>query len=126
MPTILLIEDTPIIRDPLTRLLRDEGFDVLAAADGTEAFAHLETRRVDLVLLDVLMPHMDGVTFLESLRRDPQFAQVAVIAVTGIADSTKLARLRELGVRSILHKVRFTFETLLNEIHSQLGETLEK
>src|SRR5258705_779348 len=103
---ILLIEDAPIIREPLSRLLRDEGFEVLAAADGAEAFTHLEQQSVDLILLDVLMPHMNGVTFLESLRRDPKLKDVPVIAVTGIADTTKLARLRELGVRSILHKVR--------------------
>jgi len=124
--TIMLVEDTPIVREPLTRLLRDEGFDVLAAADGTEAFAHLEQYAVDLILLDVLMPHMDGVMFLESLRRDAKLRDVPVIAVTGIADTTKLARLRELGVRSVLHKVRFTFEILLNEIHTQLGETAGK
>ena len=119
--TILLIEDTPIIREPLARLLVDEGFHVLSVADGNEAFAHLEKQTVDLVLLDVLMPRMDGVKFLESLRKDERWSQTPVIAVTGIADTTKLTRLRELGVRSILHKVRFTFETLVNEIHLQLG-----
>ncbi len=126
MPKILLIEDTPIIREPLARLLRDEGFDVLAAAEGTEAFAQLEHHEVNMILLDVLMPHMNGVTFLESLRRDPRLMHVPVIAVTGISDSTKLSRLRELGVRSIVHKVRFTFDQLVSEIHAQLVETSEK
>ena len=120
--SILLIEDTPIIREPLARLLKDEGFLVHAAADGTEAVAVLERHVVDLILLDVLMPHMNGVTFLESMRRDAKLRDVPVIAVTGIADSTKLTRLRELGVKSILHKVRFTFDTLLNEIHARLAE----
>jgi chemosensory pili system protein ChpA (sensor histidine kinase/response regulator) len=120
--TILLIEDAPVIREPLTRLLRIEGFQVLSAADGTEAFTQLEQRAVDLVLLDVLMPHMNGVTFLESMRRDARWKDLPVIAVTGIADTTKLTRLRELGVRSILHKVRFTFDTLVSEIHAQLPQ----
>jgi chemosensory pili system protein ChpA (sensor histidine kinase/response regulator) len=120
--TILLIEDAPVIREPLTRLLRIEGFQVLSAADGTEAFTQLEQRAVDLVLLDVLMPHMNGVTFLESMRRDARWKDLPVIAVTGIADTTKLTRLRELGVRSILHKVRFTFDALVSEIHAQLPQ----
>ena len=124
MPTILLIEDTPIVREPLARLLRDEGFEILAAGDGAEAFNHLEKNRVDLILLDVLMPHMDGVRFLESLNGHAK--HIPVIAVTGVADSTKLARLRELGVRSIVHKVRFTIEMLVNEIHLQLGEAAVK
>ena len=122
MCRILLIEDTPIVREPLARLLKDEGFQVIAAADGAEAMTHLETHVVDLILLDVLMPHMNGLTFLERLRHDPQHADIPVIAVTGVADSGNLARLRQLGVRSILHKVRFTFDTLLSEIHAQLAE----
>ena len=125
MCTILLIEDAPVIREPLTRLLRIEGFHVFSAADGTEAFALLEERAVDLILLDVLMPHMNGVTFLESLRRDGRWKDLPVIAVTGIADTTKLTRLRELGVRSILHKVRFTFDMLVSEIHAQLPESVD-
>lgn len=117
---ILLIEDTPIIREPLARLLKEVGFDVTAAADGADALAHLESNEVDLVLLDVLMPHMNGVTFLEAMRRDPATREIPVIAVTGIADTNQLSRLRELGVRSVMHKVRFTFENLVNEIHAQL------
>ena len=106
--SILLIEDTPIVREPLARLLKDEGFQVVAAADGAEAMTHLETHVVDLILLDVLMPHMNGLTFLErAAPRPPTLRTIPVIAVTGIADSGNLARLRELGVNSILHKVRF-------------------
>jgi len=119
----LLIEDTPIIREPLARLLRDEGFEVHAAAEGTEAFVQMEHHQVDMILLDVLMPHMNGVTFLEAMRRDPRLMHIPVIAVTGTSDSTKLSRLRELGVRSIMHKVRFTFDQLVSEIHDQLAET---
>ena len=122
MCRILLIEDTPIVREPLARLLRDEGFQVIAAADGADAMAQLETQMVDLILLDVLMPHMNGLTFLERLRHDQRLREIPVIAVTGIADSGNLARLRELGVRSILHKVRFTSNRLLDEIHAQLAE----
>jgi len=122
---ILLIEDTPIVREPLARLLKDEGFQVVDAADGADAMAHLETQVVDLILLDILMPHMNGLTFLERLRGDDKLRHIPVIAVTGIADSGNLARLRELGVKSILHKVRFTFDALLSEIHAQLAEQLE-
>jgi CheY-like chemotaxis protein len=76
------------------------------------------------VLLDVLMPRMDGVAFLDALRRDPRFRQVPVIALTGTSDTSKLARLRELGVRSIMHKVRFSFDELVDEIRRQVAENL--
>src|SRR3954470_5548749 len=108
MYRILVIEDAQIVREPLSRLLVSEGFDVASAADGAEAIAALEARPVDLILLDVLMPRMDGVKFLSILRGHERLKHIAVIAITGISDTFKLTRLRELGVRSILHKVRFT------------------
>ena len=124
MFTILVVEDTQIVREPLARLLKGEGYHVLSAADGAEANEHLAGRDVDLILLDVLMPHMHGIAFLEMLRADPRHKDVAVIGLTGVTDTSRLARLRELGVKSIVHKVRFTFDGLLEEIrlHLPVGE----
>jgi CheY-like chemotaxis protein len=119
-PRILVVEDTHIVREPLSRLLVSEGFEVLAAVDGNDAFAVLETSAVDMILLDVLMPRMDGVAFLSALRRDDRFRHVPVLALTGTSDTTKLSQLRELGVSAILHKVRFTFDGLLEEIRRHL------
>ena len=121
MYRILVVEDAQIVREPLARLLVSEGFDVASAADGVEAIAALETRPVDLILLDVLMPRMDGVKFLSILRGHERLKNVAVIVITGISDTFKLATLRELGVRSILHKVRFSFDGLVEEIRKQVG-----
>ena len=120
---ILLIEDTRIVREPLARLLQSEGFKVISAADGVEALELLESRGVDLILLDVLMPRMHGVAFLEALRADPGHRDVAVIGLTGISDTSRLSRLRELGVKTIVHKVRFTFDSLVDEIRQQLAES---
>jgi chemosensory pili system protein ChpA (sensor histidine kinase/response regulator) len=117
---ILLVEDTHIVREPLGRLLRAEGFEVTVAADGAEAMAALQDRSPDLVLLDVLMPRMDGIAFLSSLRSDERYRTLPVLALTGTSDSTRLNRLRELGVCGILHKVRFTFDGLLEEIRRHL------
>jgi len=120
---ILIVEDAQIVREPLCRLLKCEGFDVEAAADGNEAAALLESRPdVDLVLLDVLMPRRDGVAFLEALRRDPRYRRTPVVALTGISDTTKLTRLRELGVSAVVHKVRFTFDGLIDVIRRVLEE----
>ncbi|MEO6437007.1 MAG: response regulator [Tepidisphaeraceae bacterium] len=117
-----MVEDAMIIREPLTRLLAAEGFEVFAAADGREAMAHLSEHAADLILLDVLMPRMDGVAFLSALRADPLLRHLPVIGLTGISDTSRLSRLRELGVVTILYKVRFTFDGLVEEIRRHLGE----
>ena len=125
MPRIIIVEDAQIIREPLLRLLRMEGFEVASAADGAEAMALLDSQGADLVLLDVLMPRMNGVAFMEALRSLPRYRELPVIGVTGVSDTSQLARLRQLGVKTILHKVRFTFDGLLAEIRQQLAESAE-
>jgi CheY-like chemotaxis protein len=120
MSTVLLVEDTPIIREPLARLLADEGYDVSSASDGLQAQMQLATHRPDLIVLDVLMPHMDGLAFLQVLRTDPKTADIPVIALTAVLDSQCLTRLRTLGVKSIVTKGTFTFENLLTEIRQHI------
>src|SRR3954452_4120789 len=60
MSKILVVDDDPHIRELVRVFLRDEGFDVYEAADGLEALARLEAVKADLVILDVMMPNMDG------------------------------------------------------------------
>ena len=122
MCRILVVEDSQIVREPLSRLLRSEGFQVISAADGSDAMELLNDleQPVDLVLLDVLMPRMDGVAFLTAMRSDARFRDLPVIGLTGVSDTGRLARLRELGVKEIVHKVRFTFDGLLEDIRRHL------
>ena len=122
MSRIIIVEDAQIIREPLLRLLIADGFEVASAADGAEAMALLDSGDgADLILLDVLMPRMNGVAFMEALRSLPRYREIPVIGVTGVSDTSQLARLRQLGVNTILHKVRFTYDGLVAEIRHQLA-----
>jgi two-component system phosphate regulon response regulator PhoB len=69
MFTILVVEDTPVIREPLVRLLQIEGFHTIAAANGKRGDPATRNGKIDLVLLDVLMPRMHGIALLEALAR---------------------------------------------------------
>ena len=121
--TILVVEDTPIVREPLARLLRTEGYEVLCAGNGVEALVALKGRPVDLVLLDVMMPKMHGVALVEGVRANERWKKLPMIALTGVMDSTLLARLRQLGVDTVVPKGRFTFDGLMNDIRRVLGPT---
>src|SRR5262245_13330758 len=68
MNNILVVDDDPNIRELVRVFLRDEGFEVYEAADGVEALAKLETLKADMVILDVMMPKMDGWTLCRELR----------------------------------------------------------
>ena len=119
--TILVVEDSPIVREPLARLLRNEGYEALCAGNGIEALVALKCRPVDLVLLDVMMPKMHGVAFVEGVRANDRWKKLPIIALTGVMDSTWLARLRQLGVETVLPKGRFTFDGLMTDIRRLLG-----
>ena len=121
MRRILLVDDSAIAREPLAKLLAYEGYDVLAASNGLEALSTLRDQSIDLLLLDVIMPKMNGIQLLEALRQQDRYKNLAVIAVTGSMDGAQLLRLRELGVREIVAKARFKIDELLSRVKSYLA-----
>lgn len=102
MPTILLVDDESAITDNLAPLLRRAGFDVVVAADGETALAHLRARAPDLVVLDVLLPGMDGRAVLRQLRREQR--QVPIILLTQVGESSERAMALEEGADDYLNK----------------------
>ncbi len=84
--TILVIDDDPSIRDVLTRLLGPEGFAVHTAVDGVEGLAQARALRPAIIILDVLMPRLDGWEVLRALKTDPDLAATPVIMLTMVDD----------------------------------------
>ena len=124
MATILVVDDHPITREPLARLLRYEGFQTASAGNGAEALAALESADPDLVVLDVMMPKVNGPAFLEALRGEPRWARwkdVPVIVLTGAMDQTQVRRAAELGASDVILKAKFTFDQLLSRIRACLS-----
>lgn len=87
MPTILLVEDDAVSRMIVRDALHASGFRVLSVGDGHDALLCLETFTVDLVLLDLLMPRMDGVRFLAHRSTNPELAETPVVVVSAAPDA---------------------------------------
>lgn len=81
-----------------------EGYELAFAADGYEALAHLDEESADVILLDVMMPGMDGFELCERLRRNPKWQHVPIILVTALDSKQDLARGLEAGADDFLHK----------------------
>ncbi len=81
---ILVIDDEPMVRDTLAQVLADEGYVVDVAVDGNDALAHVRAARPDAILLDLMMPGMNGRQFLQLLREDPAYASVPVLIMTAV------------------------------------------
>ena len=85
MRRILLVEDNDSSREMLTRRLRKNGYEVLTAIDGREALDMVRRDPPDLVLLDMMLPVMDGWTAVREMRADPAVRHIPVIALTAQA-----------------------------------------
>ena len=103
MSKVLVVEDSPASREVVMRILRREGYNVVGAANGVEGLDAVEMEDPDLVLLDVMMPEMDGLTMLEHLREDAVHRDLPVILLTALSDEQRLQRARQLGAQHVVN-----------------------
>jgi len=101
-PSILIVDDEPSIRQSLSGLLSDEGFEVLTAANGYEALKIVDTEYPDLVLLDIWMPGIDGIETLKEIKKDNPFIQVIIISGHGTIETAVKAT--KLGAFDLIEK----------------------
>jgi two-component system sensor histidine kinase/response regulator len=120
MATILVVDDHAETLKPLLKLLQLEGYNAIGAANALQALGAAQQSNPDLILLDVMIPPMDGLTFLMRLREEKNGREIPVIVVSGLSDPQTIARARELGVREHLVKSHFTPEELLAAVKRHL------
>jgi CheY-like chemotaxis protein len=120
MPYILAVEDDTDSRDVLCQALSKMGHEVACVSNGREALMSILTRAPDLVVLDLLMPEMDGPSLLEVLRSYLRLQSLPVIILTALPDGPLVDRARHLKVNAILVKGKATFEEIGEAIHQEL------
>ncbi|MFL5807639.1 MAG: response regulator transcription factor [Roseiflexaceae bacterium] len=101
MSNILIVDDDPNIRELVRVFLRNEGFDVAEASDGVEALAKLETLKADMVILDVMMPNMDGWELCRELRAS---YDIPLLMLTAKGETTQKIKGFQLGTDDYLVK----------------------
>ena len=117
---VLVVEDDEATQELLQKRLTKEGWQVVAASNGREALERLTQGPPDLVLLDLMMPEMDGFEFLEAFRKQPGCAQITVVVMTAkILTSEDRQRLRG-QVAQIVEKQAMTPESLVLDIRKTL------
>jgi adenylate cyclase len=119
---ILVVDDNDDNRYTLTRRLRRQGFnDLTEAASGMEALEHIARRPFDLVLLDVMMPGMNGYEVLERLKADEKLRNIPVIMISALSELESVVRCIELGAEDYLPK---PFNAVL--LNARIGASLER
>ncbi len=102
--TILVVDDEPMARNLLRLMLVRDGFDVREAANGNDALAMLDTNQPDLILLDVMMPGMDGLTVCEEVRNRESGSDVPIIMLSARTDSESMRLGKKSGATKYLSK----------------------
>jgi signal transduction histidine kinase/CheY-like chemotaxis protein len=120
-PRALVVEDEESTRELLRRLLVGEGWAVATAANGREGLERLKMERPNLILLDLLMPEMDGFEFVAKLRETPGLDATPVIVVTAADLSDEERRRLQGGVEHVLQKAAHGQDKLLAEIRGIIG-----
>ena len=98
--TIMIIDDSVSLRQVVGIALTSAGYEVLEACDGKDALAHLTGQKVHLILCDVNMPNMDGISFLKALREVPSYKFTPVIMLTTEAGEDKKREGQAAGARA--------------------------
>jgi DNA-binding response OmpR family regulator len=122
MATILVIEDEKDCSDMLSRVLTHEGHVVLSAANGWEGLIAVDEQPVDLIVLDLMMPGMDGYTFLQILRDDRKHTNIPVIVLTAMEHSIHDSRAQRLGVQDMFLKTQ-PISMLAESVHRHLPKS---
>ncbi|PWC39151.1 response regulator [Azospirillum sp. TSO35-2] len=95
--TVMTVDDSRTMRDMVSFTLRGAGYDVVEAADGQQAMSAIATRKVDLVITDLNMPVMDGLSLIRKLRAIPAHRTLPILMLTTEADDSKKAEGRAAG-----------------------------
>jgi CheY-like chemotaxis protein len=123
MSRILIVEDLVAGREAMAKLLQREGYDVAGARNGAEALARLKEGGIDLILLDHMMPEVDGLTFLSGIRRFPKWKNMPVIMFTGLKDRNHLMKAQTMGVKEYMVKSEYTIQDLLEVVRKHIQPT---
>ncbi len=110
-----------ILGDVLNLKLKNTGFEVMLVRDGIEVYEAIKSFNPNLVLLDIILPNMNGYEILEAKQKDPTIAQIPVIIVSNLEQSVEISRALALGAKDYLIKAQVDPDEVLAKVQTQLG-----
>jgi CheY-like chemotaxis protein len=121
MAKVLLVDDTPATTEHVAEHLRKVGHEVTYLPNGREALAHVLANLPDVVVLDLLMPEMDGPSFLEVVRSYLRLLSLPVVVLTAMGDSPMIARAQALKVNAVLAKDKASLEDIRRAVEDAVS-----
>jgi len=118
--TILIIEDDKFLRELIAQKLFKEGYNIIEAIDGEEGIKKVKEEKPNLVLLDLILPGIDGFEVLSQIKEDSSLAQIPVIILSNLGQKEDVEKGLKLGAIDFLIKAHFTPGEIIEKINSAL------
>lgn len=120
MKKIVFIEDEPSLIKILSEALSNEGHEVIKATDGKSGLELVKSEKPDLVLLDLILPKMDGFEVLKKIKEDPMVKKIPVVVLTNLEGVEDVDKALELGATTYLVKENYSLEEVVEKIKKNL------
>ncbi len=118
---ILVIEDDKFLRQLVTKKLSERDFNIAEAVDGEDGLEKAGEEDPDLILLDLILPGMDGFEVLSELKEDPELSSIPVIILSNLGQKDEIEKGLQMGAKDYLVKAHFT----LGEIVEKIGKVMD-
>ena len=119
---ILIIEDEKVLINLLQKKLTQEGYEISTALDGEEGLLEMKERKPDLILLDIMMPKMDGFKVMEEMAKDKEIKDIPVIIISNSGQPVEIERAQKLGAKDWLIKTEFDPQEVLDKVVKVIGK----
>jgi len=113
---ILIIEDDKFLRELISQKLLKEGYDIIEAMDGEKGIEEVKNKKPDLILLDLILPGIDGFEILAKIKADPKISKIPVIILSNLGQKTDIQKGLEMGAVDYLIKAHFTPTEIVEKI----------
>lgn len=114
---LLIVEDEQDIRELYSEILRDEGYEVTEAWDGEVGLKTALSGKFDIILLDVMLPKVDGLRILKEIKKKPELSKIPIILLTNLGADAVIKEAFTLGAEAYVIKSEYTPDQVINEVN---------
>lgn len=119
---ILVVEDDKFLRELFVRKMFNEGFDVESAVDAEQAFDVLRTKKPEIILLDLILPGVDGFEILAQIKKDENLKDIPVMVISNLGQKEDIDRAMGLGASDFLIKANYTLDEIITRVLTVLNK----
>lgn len=125
MPKIVIAEDDQLINASLVQGFKDAGFEVVSVPDGEEAVAKIKEVKPEVVVLDIMMPKLDGIGVLWEMKADPATEKIPAVMLTNLSDAETVSKILEAGAADYLLKSDQSIEQVVQKVREVLERSVK-